>query len=302
MKKIILLGALAASTLSLSAQTGGKILQGQDNGKGFQLGSEKSAKIILESVKAYNSNSSEAESVFYSEEMQKSGGDFNRKWHESMKSLKNVPLSILPIKVQGSSEEIVMLQSTEDRVFKNGSKQKVNLFELFKLNKEGKIIEFNQYVNIPANNEFGKTSGGKYIANKPNVEVDGRPFQFSNRGEVASIEKFVKAYNAMDVKTAAEEMADEIKIEDFEGNVIMLKKEMLSALFAEYKSLDWKPYMILPFKLKDTDPISGAMVYATEKRVLKDGTIWEKKLVEFFRFNLDGKIDSVEQFSRGLNK
>jgi hypothetical protein len=60
--------------------------------------------------------------------------------------------------------------------------------------------------------------------------------------------------------------------------------------------------MILPFKLKDTDPVSGAMVYATEKRVLKDGTVWEKNLVEFFRFNLDGKIDSVEQFSRGLKK
>ena len=302
MKKIVLLSALIASTFSLSAQTVGKIFHGDDNGKGFQIGSEKSSKIILESVKAYNSNSSEAESVFYSEEMQKSGGDFNRKWHQSMKSLNNVPLAILPIKVQGSSDEIVMLQSTEERVFKNGSKQKVNLFELFKLNKEGKIIDFNQYVNIPASNEFGKTSGGKFIANKPNMEVDGRPFQFSNRGEVASIEKFVKAYNAMDAKTAAEEMADEVKIEDFDGNVSILKKDMLPAMFAEYKSLDWKPYMILPFKLKDTDPVSGTMVYATEKRVLKDGTVWEKNLVEFFRFNLDGKIDSVEQFSRGLKK
>jgi hypothetical protein len=302
MKKIILLGALVASTLSLSAQTVGKIFQGQDNGKGFQLGSEKSAKIILESVKAYNSNNSEAEAVFYSDEMQKSGGDYNRKWHKAMKSLNNVPMAILPLKIQGSNEEIVMLQSTEERVFNNGSKQKVNLFELFKLNKEGKIIDFNQYVNIPPDNEFGKTSGGKYIANKPNVEVDGRPFQFSNRGEVASIEKFVKAYNAMDAKSAAEEMANEVKIEDFDGKVSILTKEMLPAMFAAYKSLDWKPYMILPFKLKDTDPVSGAMVYATEKRVLKDGTVWEKNLVEFFRFNLDGKIDSVEQFSRGLKK
>ncbi|MHA8065300.1 hypothetical protein V7S76_01340 [Aquirufa sp. ROCK2-A2] len=302
MKKMTICLALIAGSFSLSAQTAGKIFQKEDKGKGFQLGSEKSANIILESVKAYNSNSSEAEAVFYSDEMQKSGGDYNRKWHKMMKSLNNVPLSILPIKVQGSTDEIVMLQSTEERVFNNGSKQKVNLFELFKLNKEGKIIDFNQYVNIPADNEFGKTSGGKYIANKPNVEVDGRPFQFSNRGEVASMEKFVKAYNAMDAKTAAEVMADEVIIEDFDGNKSILKKDMLPAMFAEFKSLDWKPYMILPFKLKDTDPVSGAMVYATEKRVLKDGTVWEKNLVEFFRFNLDGKIDSVEQFSRGLKK
>lgn len=300
MKKLLLFGAIFASAVSVSGQTAGKIFNGPSNGKGFQLGSEKSTNLILESVKAYNSNSSAAEAVFYSEEMQKSGGDFNRKWHNSMKSLNNVPMAILPLKVQGTSEEIVLLQSTEERVFKNGSKQKLNLFELFKLNKDGKIIDFTQYYNIPADNEFGKTSGGKYISNKPNDEYDGRPFQFSNRGEVAAIEKFVKAYNAMDVKSAGEVMADELKIEDFDGNVINFKKEMLPGLFAEFKSLDWKPYLILPFKLKDTDPVSGVLVYATEKRVLKDGTVWEKRLAEFFRFNLEGKIDSVEQFSRGI--
>ncbi len=302
MKKMIILGAILASTFSVSAQTAGKIFSGNESGKGFQLGSEKSANTIMNMVKAYNSNSSAAEAVFYSEEMQKSGGDYNRKWHEMMKSLNNKPMAVMPIKVEGSTDEIVLLQSTEDREFKNGSKQKVNLFELFRLNKEGKIIDFNQYYNIPANNEFGKTSGGKYIANRPNDAVDGRPFQFSNRGEVEAIEKFVKAYNAMDVKAAGEVLADVLKIEDFDGNVVDFKKEMLPSLFAEFKSLDWKPYMILPFKLKDTDPVSGALVYATEKRVLKDGTVWERKLAEFFRFNLDGKIDSVEQFSRGIKK
>lgn len=302
MKKIIFLGAILASTLNVSAQTAGKIFSGNESGKSFQLGSEKSAKIIMESIKAYNSNSSEAESVFYSEEMQKSGGDFNRKWHQMMKSLNNVPLAILPIKVQGSSDEIVLLQSTEDREFVNGSKQKINLFELFRLNKEGKIIDFNQYYNIPPTTEFGRTSGGKFISYKPNSEVNGKPFQFSNRGEVEAIEKFVKAYNAMDVNLASEVLADVLKIEDFDGNVVNFKKEMLPSLFAEFKSLDWKPYMIVPLKIKDTDPVSGVMVYATEKRILKDGTLWERKLVEYFRFNLAGKIDAVEQFSRGINK
>lgn len=300
MKKLILLGAILASTYTLSAQTVGKLYGGKDDGKGFQLGSEKSANIILESVKAYNSNSSEAESKFYSEEMLKKTGDFNKKWHQMMKSLNNKPQAIMPIKVQGSSDEIVMLQSSEERVFNNGSKQNLNLFELYKVNKEGKIIDFAQYVNIPSNSEFGKTSGGKFISYKADSKENGAPFQFSNRGEVEAIEKFVKAYNAMDVKGISEVMADVLKIQDFDGNMVELKKDMLPAMFAEYKSLDWKPTMILPVKIKDTDPVSGVMVYATEKRVLKDGTVWNKKLTEFFRFNLDGKIDSVEQFSRGV--
>ena len=72
-----------------------------------------------------------------------------------------------------------MVQSTEDRVFKNGSKQNLNLFELFFIDKAGKIENMVQYSSIPASNEFGKTSGGKYIADKPGSEGDGSPFQFA---------------------------------------------------------------------------------------------------------------------------
>lgn len=302
MKKLILFGALLASTFTVSAQNAGKIFNGPDNGKSFQLGSEKSSKVVLDATKAYNSNSSEAEQAFYSEDMQKKGGDFNRKWHESMKSLNNVPLAIMPIKVQGYTDEIVMLQSTEDREFKDGSKQKLNLFELFKVNKAGKIIDFVQYYNIPKENEFGKTYGGKYISSKPNDPYNGRSFQFSNRGEIDMIEKFVKAYNAMDIKTFTDCVADEVTIEDFDGNVMKVKKDQWPSLFAEYKSLDWRPDVILPFKLKDTDPVSGILVHASEKRVLKDGTVWEKKVNELFQFNLEGKISAVEQFSRGVKK
>jgi hypothetical protein len=73
-------------------------------------------------------------------------------------------------------------------------------------------------------------------------------------------------------------------------------------MFAEFKSLDWKPGFILPFKVKDTDPASGIIVFSNEKRVMKDGSVWDKNLVELFGFNLDGKIDSVTQFSREKTK
>jgi hypothetical protein len=204
--------------------------------------------------------------------------------------------------VQGSTDEIVMLQSVEDRVANDGSKQKMNLFELFTVNKAGKISNFQQYSTIPSTNEFGKTSGGKMITANPANENNGRSFQFSNRGEIAAIEKLVKAYNAMDVAAVSEMFADEINMVDFDGKKSVLKKSDWPAYFATFKSLDWKPNMILPFKITNTDPVSGILVSSTEKRVLKDGTVWEKQMIEFFQFDLQGKISGANQYGRPIVK
>ncbi len=299
MKKIILFVGFAVSTFSISAQTAGKIFSGPNVGKPFQLGSQKSVQIILDAVKAYNSNDSDKELTFYSEDMQKKMSESNHKAHAYAKTLNDVPAAILPLKVPGSTDEIVLLESVENREAKNGSKQTLNLFEIFKVNKAGKIVDFKQYASIPPTNEFGKTSGGKYFTKDPTNEVNGRSFQFSNRGEVAVIEKLNKAYNAMDINTMTELFADKINITDFDGNKMVLDKKDLHLLIDPYTSLNWSLIGILPFKLTATDPASGIMVTAREKRVFKDGTVWDKTLAEFFSFNLEGKIDGVEQFSHG---
>ena len=302
MKKLVLLGALVASVFFVKAQTAGKIFVGDSQGKPFKFGSEKSSNVVLEAVKAYNANNSAAETALWSDEMIKKYAEANQKGHAEYQSVVNKPMAILPLYAEGQKTEVVLLQSTEERVYKNGSKQNLNLFELFQVDKSGKIAGFTQYYSIPKNSEYGKTYGGKFIAEKPGSEVDGRPFEFSNRGEVEAIENFAKAYNAMDVKGVEAILADVLTIEDFEGNKSKFTKDMIPALFAEFKSLEWKPTFILPFKLKDTDPVSGIMVYSTEKRVLKDGKVWEKDLVELFRFNLAGKIDGLTQFSREKTK
>ena len=300
MKKIILLGALIASTLSVSAQTtAGKIFSGADAGKEFQLGSEKSSQVILDMVKAYNSNDSEKDLALYSPEMQKKTGDFNKKWHAYSKKLNNVPYAILPIKVAGSTDEIVMLQSTEEREAIDGSKEKMNLFELFKVDKSGKISDFNQYSSIPKSNEFGQTSGGKFITADPKNEVNGRAFQFSNRGEIEAMEQFNKAYNAMDIATVLTFFAEKVKITDFDGNKLELTKKDLSQMMDSYTSLDWKFTSIVPIKIAYTDPVSGVFVTSTEKRVSKDGSVWNKSLVEIFQFDLNGKISGIDQYSQG---
>ena len=250
-------------------------------------------------VKAYNSNDSEKDLALYSPEMQKKTGDFNKKWHAYSKKLNNVPYAILPIKVAGSTDEIVMLQSTEEREAIDGSKEKMNLFELFKVDKSGKISDFNQYSSIPKSNEFGQTSGGKFITADPKNEVNGRAFQFSNRGEIEAMEKFNKAYNAMDIATVLTFFAEKVKITDFDGNKLELTKKDLSQMMDSYTSLDWKFTSIVPIKIAYTDPVSGVFVTSTEKRVSKDGSVWNKSLVEIFQFDLNGKISGIDQYSQG---
>jgi hypothetical protein len=44
------------------------------------------------------------------------------------------------------------------------------------------------------------------------------------------------------------------------------------------------------------------LVNATEQRVLKNGTIWEKELLENFFIDNNGKISEVYQFSKGVDK
>lgn len=302
MKKIILLGAFVAATFMVNAQQAGKVFVGKSEGKQFQFGSEKSTNIVLNAVKAYNSNVIEDYSKFWSAEMIAKYKSQAQDPEKEYKAVVNKPMAIVPLKIDGQANEVVLLQSTEERLYKNGAKQNLDLFELFFVDKAGKLANFQQYYSIPDNAEYGKTYGGKFISYKDGSQLNGKAVQFTNRGEIEAIENFAKAYNAMDVKAVQALMADAIKIEGFDGTVFNLTKDMVPAMFAEYKSLDWKPGFILPFKVKDTDPASGIIVFSNETRVLKDGTVWDKNLVELFGFNLDGKIDSVTQFSREKTK
>ena len=59
---------------------------------------------------------------------------------------------------------------------------------------------------------------------------------------------------------------------------------------------------MLPIKIKDTDPASGVLVYSTAKVVGKNGNKWEADLSEQYFFDLDGKIESVNQYVRELPK
>jgi hypothetical protein len=284
------------------APTAGKIFISTKNvGKKFQLGTDKAVDIVLNNIKAYNLNDGSDVAQYVDDANPASLQSMIRNWHNTMKSLNEVPHAAFPIKVQGGKNETVVVMADEDRIYKNGSTQKLSVIELFEVTPEGKIASFDQFTQIPATNEFGQATGGKYYAPK-NPKMDGTSFQFSNRGEITTMEKFMSAYNKMDVATCASLMADSVKIHDFDGNIMYLTKAMLPAVFGEYKSLDWKPLSMIPVKLTDTDPASSILVNATEKRVFKNGTVWEKELLENFFIDNNGKISEIYQFSRGLDK
>ena len=103
----------------------------------------------------------------------------------------------------------------------------------------------------------------------------------------------------MDITATLDFFADKVTITDFDGNKVVLAKNDLRAMVDGYTSLDWKINGILPIKIAYTDPVSGVFVTSTEKRVAKDGSVWNKSLVEIFQFDLNGKISAIDQYSQG---
>ena len=299
MKKLLLM-ILVALAANVNAQTAsvGKIFDGEVKGKKIQLGTDKAVNAVLANIKAYNLNDG-SDLAQYVDDKKPDGLKAQiTDWHKKVKTLNEVPHGIFSVKIQGEKYEQVFVYADEDRVYKNGSTQKLKVMEVFAVTPEGKIQEFAQFSQIPESNEFGKTTGGKiYVGSSK-----GSSLQFSNRGEVEKMEKFMDAYNKMDVKTCQDLMADKVIIHDFDGVVFTMTKDMIPGIFAEYSSLDWKPISIVATKITDTDPAAGALVNAREKRVLKNGTVWEKELLEYFEFDLDGKISAITQYSRGIDK
>ena len=118
---------------------------------------------------------------------------------------------------------------------------------------------------------------------------------------VETLEKFFVDYNNMDGEAVAGYFADEWTFRAATGGTSQRTSEDMKSVFDSLESVQWTPFSMTPLKIYDTDPESGVTVYSTEKRVMKDGTVWEKDLVELFFFDLEGKISGVEQYAREIS-
>ena len=289
-------------------ESAGKWAGNEDNelyGNSYVLGSDKSVDIVMDAVAAYNEKDAEKEMSFYSDDyVTEQRMEGMKEWHDSMESLNMQPWAVIPVRLQGDDRDLVLVWSVEDRVWKNGSKQTQDLFEVFPVNDEGKINGFSQWNRNRGDNEFGLSYGGKWLGGNEESEYYGRPLVFSNRGETEVIEEVVAAYNNKDVEGFLKHFADEWQATDSEGNIATRTKadarEIMQEWFDQSETIEWKPWLVAPLKIYDTDPLAAVTVYSTEKRVGKDGSVWEKKLVEWFYFNIDGKIQSFQQYAQDI--
>ena len=293
---VLLLLIFSIVAIGQNVASAGKIFEeGKDKGKTYILGSDKAMNVVLESMKAYNSNDAKKDLSFYSDKMIKETGDFSNNWHKSMKSLNQQPFAMIPLRIKGSNEDIVFSVSQEERVWKNGAKQKLYLFEMFTINKAGKISDFKQFQNLPSANEFGLADGGKIY-----LKDSTATFTFSNRGEVETIEKMAIAFNKLDGEAYSNFFTDSIKYYHSNGTVEKMSKKGWIEYLNKMKSANWKINGIIPFKISDTDPVSGIIVNASVKWVAKDGTSGERDQMLQYSYDLDGKISSVNSFGKDV--
>jgi hypothetical protein len=258
-------------------------------------------KTVLKAIEAYNSGDVDLELSFYTDEYIKKNGEFLKEWHEKTSKLNMKPWVIFPVKIKGDNRTQVLSWSVEEREWKNGSKQKQNLMEIFVIDDDsGKINNFVQWRRDYPDNEFGLSSGGKYLGKKENANT-GRKIVFSNRGETEKMEALINAYNKKDFEACKKFFIDGATLYGADGSKTSFTHQMWNTYFENYESINWKPYSIVPLKIADTDPASRLEVYGIEKRMMKNGDVWEKELIEHFYFNTDGLIEQVVQFERTIN-
>ncbi|MGA0042748.1 MAG: hypothetical protein ACO3HC_06810 [Flavobacteriaceae bacterium] len=303
MKKLLLLLALTIgfSTLAQITEAGKWLGNNESKGNPYTLASDEHMELTLQSIEAYNAGEVEKELSYYTEEMANNTRDYMTKYHGELKKVTNEPWAMIPVQVKGSENVHMLVWSNETREWKNGSKQKLYLMEVFSFNKDKKINGFAQWKNFDPKNEFGLPSGGKFYGKK-DTEYTGRKLVFSNRGEVETIEALIENYNKMDGKACQEVFAENAVYDSYDGQRIEMNESFFENYFESFESISWKAYGIVPLKIENTDPESGVLVTSIEKRVGKDGTVWEKELVEQYYFNLEGKIKYVEQWIRDIKK
>ena len=302
--KSILIIVLVFSSQLLSAQkikkAGIHLIADENNGKSYVFGQQAAVNTVLDAARNYTLRDVDAMMENYSPAFGTQVVEGNRKWLNAMEQISMAPYRLIPVKIKDTDETLVLTWSREDRKWKNGSQQNLDLMEIFTVNQNNKITGFSQWARKDRTSQFGLSSGGKFYGKKT-TEVTGRSLVFSNRGEIEVLEKFFKDYNNMDGAACSQAFAVKAIMNGHDGMQATLSKKDWYGMFDSYQSVEWKPYSIAPLKIEDTDPISGATVLSREKRIYKDGSIWEKELVEIFYFDLEGKIFNVVQYARDLN-
>ena len=269
-------------------------------GNAYVLADNQYMDLVTTSTSAYNAKDSESMRALYNDDFKSWGDESMPAYFESMSSLNMDIFAMIPIHLQGDERKMVLTWSREDRNWKNGSKERVNLFEIYSIDADNKLMGWNQWSSPVSNPEFtdhGLPAGGKFIGLEENSNT-GKRFVFSNRGEVEKLEALCEAANNLDTEKVKEYVADEMVFEGNDGSSVTISLDDWEGIFAQRISQNWSPWAMIPIKIEDTDPASGVIVMSTAEIHYKDGTNWKSNLSEIWFFDLDGKVERVQQYSR----
>ena len=265
------------------------------NGKAYVLASDDYMDKALALTDAYSNLDKELFSSLVTEEMKPFADQMDDQESYSWK-----PWAMVPLRMVDDNGAFVVSWSYDTSVQNNGSKAATHYIDILRFDDEdeGKLSGiWSTWRPDVANSEYGMREGGKFLGLNPENEYSGRPFVFSNRGEVETMEKFLEAANNLDVEGFSEYV-----VYPFLYNGVELTKEDFLQEFSSRESQSWKPWAMIPIKIKDTDPTSGLIVHSRAQIVRKDGSVSEFEASETYFFDLDGKITGVNQFTRAVPK
>ena len=267
---------------------------GEENseyGKAFVLESDDYTDKALAITEAYSNLDVETLSSLMNEEMQ-----FFTENMDDMETYSWRPWSMVPLRRVDDNGAFVVSWSYDTSVQKNGSKAATHYIDILRFDDadEGKLSGiWSTSRPDPENSEYGLREGGKFIGLNAENEYSGRPFVFSNRGEVEKMEQFMEAVNSLDVDA----MMKHVKF-PLNYNGTEITEERMREIAGSRKSQSWKPWAMIPIKIKDTDPESGLIVHSRVSILGEDDSVYEFEAAETYFFDLDGMITRVNQFTR----
>ena len=75
-------------------------------------------------------------------------------------------------------------------------------------------------------------------------------------------------------------------------------KEFWKGFYDSKESVNWNIWAIIPIKIANTDPASGATVYSTHTTKLNNGEEIKEERVQLFFFDVEGNLERVNGYSK----
>ena len=156
-----------------------------------------------------------------------------------------------------------------------------------------------QPVKVISNNTGIWGGGGIGLSN-----LDEYPgVAISSQDDLNLITNMMLAYNNMNPNKVISFFIDSCYIIDLDGKDNFISHKDFETFFNSMDSIKWMPTAIVPLKLTEykfenlVGKTTAVIVHSAEVRYKKDGSIWQKELVEVF-YIADGKIVFVDQYGR----